>query len=240
LQANRTHGASYQVFGKDSRNLLTEVITLYSRGALPLFYNVITGESIPNGTKVQLRDVYPYLMDVSAEWVMASGKYPQTAFIDFTFEHVGESKKRALARVRLPRDLRGGASLGQLKILKGFRKDPRSANQYIARTPDDQAIPEYLAIWGKIRPHLLYHPVISQELSIAAISGKKLQMFEEFPIALAFFHLSSVVRYKPEFLARIRDSRYWPLIASMQYHCLHKFLLLFWSYVQRTTIEIRG
>jgi hypothetical protein len=61
-------------------------------------------------------------------------------------------------------------------------------------------------------------------------------MFEELPIVLAFFHLSSVVRYKPEFLARLRDSRYWPVLMSMQTHCMNKLLLLFWSYVHRRTI----
>ena len=49
---------------------------------------------------------------------------------------------------------------------------------------------------------------------------------EEFPIALLFFHMGSVVRYQPEFLAKLRDSRHWPILASASRHGLFKFLLL--------------
>jgi hypothetical protein len=62
---------------------------------------------------------------------------------------------------------------------------------------------------------------------------------EELPIAIALFHISSVVRYKPEFFARIRNSKYWPVVGAARQHILYKFLLLFSSFVRQETMVVR-
>ena len=237
LQANRYHGASYDVYAKDSRSILTEEIILRSKGAMPLVYEIITGSVLKDKSRVRLGDIYPYLADISAEWILASGKAPKLAFVDFSFEAPEEGRRRILARVELQQGSQN-ARLKDLQVLREFTKDPRRPAQFVARTSEPVSVPDSVAIWRRVRPFLLYHPNPTVGASIVPVSSKKLQMFEELPIALAFYHLSSVVRYKPEFLARIRDSRFWPMMVSMQSHCLGKFISLFWSYVQKKTMVL--
>lgn len=45
LRANRFHDASYDGYEKDSRSLLTEVITVKPKGAIPLVYEILTGNA---------------------------------------------------------------------------------------------------------------------------------------------------------------------------------------------------
>ena len=49
-------------------------------------------------------------------------------------------------------------------------------------------------------------------LSHTPISGKKHVFNEEMCILLAYFHLSNVVRYNPEHLFKLKDSKYWVLL----------------------------
>jgi hypothetical protein len=53
LEANRWHGATYDVYGKDSHGLPTELVTLRSGGAIPLFYEVITGQKFADKTRIR-------------------------------------------------------------------------------------------------------------------------------------------------------------------------------------------
>lgn len=71
LPANRWHGASYGVYTKDSHNILTEEIVLRSAGAIPLFYEAVTGSRYADRTRVQMRDIYPYIRGVAVEWEFA-------------------------------------------------------------------------------------------------------------------------------------------------------------------------
>jgi hypothetical protein len=48
-----------------------------------------------------------------------------------------------------------------------------------------------------------------------------------------------VTRYKPEFLERLMDSKFWPFLATSRSHALTKFLLLFWSFVHQVNYYIR-
>ena len=69
LARQRWHGASYDN-RKVSRDLMTEKITLHSRGAIPLFYRIVTNEHLPihsNHISVKMRDVYRYIKNISHE-----------------------------------------------------------------------------------------------------------------------------------------------------------------------------
>jgi hypothetical protein len=88
-----------------------------------------------------------------------------------------------------------------------------------------------------VRPVLLYSDLTGNPLT--PLSSKPLLLPQEIPIALAFFHMSSVVRYKPEFVARLRDSRYWPVVATTRYHGMLHFLRLLWSYVHQRELFIQ-
>ncbi len=82
-----------------------------------------------------------------------------------------------------------------------------------------------------MRWFLLYTP--APEAVRTPLCSKHLLLPEELPIALMFFHMSSVVRYKPEFLERLQQSKHWPVLAVAKRHSLLRVLLLFWAHMHK-------
>jgi hypothetical protein len=230
----RWHGASYSVGEKDSHSLLTEKIQLHTGGALALFYQALAGQKVNRQQAVRMGDVYGHLQDVSHEFVAASRQ--RLAVGAFLFDVVQARRGlRVIATPQAGSHIAVPKSARTCPILIGFRKRPdkilRFESRVASASTDSAAV-----VRSQLRPWLIYHTYESDaahQATFTPITGGSLPMPEEFPIALAFFHLGSVVRYKPEFLARLRDSRYWPVLRLMRHHCLEKFLLLFWCFVQR-------
>lgn len=124
-----------------------------------------------------------------------------------------------------------------LRVLTAdYRRHRDSVGAYLARRPLRAGVTEANAVRAGLRTYLLYSD--SDGKPYTPVSARSLLLPEEIPIALAFFHLSSVVRYKPEFLSKLRDSRYWPVLAALRYHGLYRATLLFWSHVQQRTLFI--
>jgi hypothetical protein len=230
LPRNRWHGATYDGYAKHSQTLLTETITVKKQGTIPLFYQTITGCPIQRDSPLKLAEIYPYLWDVATEFRMASGHPSKIAYLTSKMRTVG-SEKRLQVRLLVEQGLVLPKSR-ELKALIGFQKttDPHLlVSKPIAGTPPQ--------IRCHLRPYLLYQHVGSG-LAGCRISASHFVFPEEFPITLAFFHLSSVVRYKPEFLDRLRDSKYWAVISAARRHCLLKFLITFWSFTHKKTLII--
>ena len=174
-------------------------------------------------------DVCALIADVSAEYGIATGQEANLATLRFATEGVGGG-----FRVRvdvLPRKPRLAVPVSHLASLRGFRKVPNKDNTFVSpflQCKENQA-PE------KVRDHLLANCLYFSDDGVpgTALCNRAFPMPEEFPIALLFFYMSSVVRYKPEFLSRIRESRWWPVLLAARRHCLFKFMLLFWSFVHK-------
>lgn len=235
LPANRWHGASYDTYGKDSQSLLTDRITLKGRGALPLFYQTITGTTSPADFSLPLSEVYPYILDVSAEYELASGEPSKFAQLDFQVVKSGANQ-----HLRVIVNLIGGTSsplpkTNQLKVLVGFKKEAGVVTAFVSK-PIAGNLPAQLR--AHLRPFLIYQ--LLDGTTFTRISGAHFLMPEEFPIALAFFHMSSVVRYRPEFLAKLKDSRYWPVLSILRRHALFKFLITFWGFTHRKTLLLQA
>jgi hypothetical protein len=231
LPANRWHGATYAGYSKESQTLLTEKITVKPGGTLPLFYETITGQRIRKDTHLELGEIYPYLQDVSTEYQLASGESAKLTLLSFNIAKVGDQQCLG-AKVRLPPGV-AVPNVRQLKALVSFRKHAAQPDVFLSR-PIAGTLPAQIR--PHLRPYLLYTDIDGS--TACPISGSHLLFPEEFPIALAFFHMSSVVRYKPEFLARLKDSRYWPVLSSARRHCLLKFLVSFWAFTHRKTLII--
>jgi excinuclease UvrABC nuclease subunit len=75
--------------------------------------------------------------------------------------------------------------------------------------------------------------VNSKTTTSVITSNRTLQYPQELPTALLFFYMSSIVRYRPEFFARLKDSKYWPLISSARVHAFLDFLMAAWCYFQK-------
>ncbi len=230
LPQHRWHGVTYNVEAKDSHSLLTEVVTVKRGGAFPLFYETLTSGAIARERTLKMGDVYPYIWDVGAEYSIATGQQSRIAALRCEVEGTN-NQYRLKVKVLSPN---GGAQLSirNLAALRGLTK--------LKGVPDTFVSPEFSCASDKVdetaRTNLdcrfiYYHS--ENFLPITAITRSTFPLPEEIPIFLMFFHMSSVLRYKPEFLARIRQSRFWPLLMSARRHSLYKFMLLFWSYVNK-------
>ncbi len=227
LPSNRRHGASYDGYAKNSQSLLTETVTLHPEGTIPLFYQTITGMRVARRRSVQLSDVYPFLLGVGAEYQIATGKPSRTVSLRFDIENVGDRPHLRCFAAQAPGIAVTAAK--QLKALIGFKKN--TAGKFMSCP-----IKEGRPIRSYVRPFLLCQQV--NGTPAAMISGSRFLVPEELPIVLAFFHMSSVVRYKPEFLARLKDSKYWPLLSTTRRYSLLQFLMAFWSFTHNKTLMI--
>jgi YaaC-like Protein len=229
LPANRWHGATYDGYGKASQTLLTEKITVKQGGAIPLFYQTLTGQQITRAKSLRLSEIYPYLLGVSIEYKLATGK--AALLVDLHFQTVKLATQEHLA---VSIALHKGAAMPrvhQLKALIGFKKHLSMPGGFIGRPISPRHPPR-----SHIKPYLIYHHV--NGTAATRVCGSNFVFPEEFPIVLAFFHMSSVVRYKPEFLARLKDSKYWPLLSTARRHSLLQFLIAFWSFTHNSTLMI--
>lgn len=237
LSSNRHHGATYDVGGKDSHSVLTEEIKLKRNGVFPLFYEAITGGSLGNRTIIlKVREFLPLVSGITHEYMHVTGQ--KSPFCSVSFSTVPHNNAPHIQAVVY--NLAAPSTRESHPYLRGYTAMPGTvgmpASPAIGRIFRGPQILNGQDFWQQIRAslntHLLYR-VAPQSTHATICLGAKLQYPQEFPISLLFFYMSSVVRYRPEFFARLRDSKYWPLISVARYHAFLDFLLEFWSYVQR-------
>lgn len=233
LPSNRWHGASYDVYAKDSRSLLTEVVTLRSGGALPLVYEVLTGTRYQDRTEVQLRDIYPYIQNVCTQWEWAGQTRRLATLISEVIRDGGDREPRVRVLFTTPRT---AISRNMLRVFEKYRPVPGLPGTFRGPRVSDRAMTDDSVVRNGLRTSLLYSDHDGNPCT--PVCGRSLLLPEELPIAIAFFHLSCVVRYKPEFLAKLRDSVYAPVIAALRYHGLLRATLLLLSYVQQRTLFV--
>ncbi len=244
LSRSRWHGAQCNPSGKSSHGLLTEEVELKESGALPLFYETLTGcKWNGTGMKVRMDTIYPYIAGIAHEYRHAYGQ--PTALQELTVGLHGNASKGYQLVARLEGcDHPNAGKPRCLRLLKGFHLDTARERIFLsdkvsAKTEDGA---RDLLLAG-LRRCLLYDHMrrgFQKPLSWTALSGRRLLMPEELPIWIAFYHLSNVVRYNPEFLSRVRDSEAWPMLLGLRKHAVLRFLLLFWSYVHRTSFHLVG
>lgn len=232
LDAKLAHGATYHTYSKDSHSLLTESIKLQPHGVIPSLYEAITGERSPV-TALKMRDVYRFIPDIGTEWLIATDTHCSVAGVRFRCEPAPTGGK--LVRATVETSDGAQASLQSLRALRSMKRVPAKQNEFVAQVADPTTSDQD-AVAQSVRRHLLYDGNLGD--AIVPLCNRKLQMPQELPIVLAFYHLSSISRYNPEFMARIKDSRHWPLVVSLQWHALQKYLLLTWSFLQRKNVLV--
>jgi len=140
------------------------------------------------------------------------------------------------------------------KILSGFQRKgnvfvvPRQKSMLGANPID--------ALRTNLRSYLLYDSSITIQMPIKVgtfhgttdtgfittstpVSGSNLLLPEEFPIILAFFHLSNVVRYAPDRLERLFDSQAAGMLETLIRQGSYRFLELFWNFMKKKTHLLR-
>lgn len=233
LEKQRTHGVSYSGINKRSAGLLTDTICLHPAGAAALFYRTVVGIRLAKKRELRVGELYPYIADIEAEYGLSTGNRGKVSTIMFSSE---PGDKEITAKLQ-----KGfhGEQVSSLKVLRGYRCSPTDPLTFIKSVGPGMSPEE--AVRQSIRQELLYAPErLSSHLILAktALSSGQLLLPEELPIALAWFHMSSVVRYHPEFLARLRDSREWAMLDAMRRHSLLRAIILFLSFAHKKTISI--
>jgi hypothetical protein len=235
LQANRWHGATYDVNAKDSQSVLTEFIVLKKGGTLALFYETMVGEPWPVDRKVKMSELYPYLSDVGHEYTVATGQYDKFVNLKFNAEPL-HRKRTPITITATPFGKNRQIAPRAISSAFGLRVRDADKNIYALKTPVKAG-----TIWEDIfNAHFDRRMIFqsSDKFTKMPLACGSFRFTEELPIILVFFHLSSVARYKPEFLYSIMESRMWPVISAARRHCLYKFLILFWSHFQQRSFEI--
>ena len=239
LATNRHHGASYPL-SKASQDLMTEEITIKSSGVLPLFYETLTGSVWTKGKKYCIGDVYPYLANISYEYGQAYGK-PAAVRQIMPIVRGDQTNGFQLGIALHPSPHPDANNKRFLKILQGFTLDKQTQSPLTYVTdnvfsPNIEQAKTQLA--NKTQRFLIWDHefrIVGGIYSVTPISNQRILLPEEFPIWLAFFHLSNVVRYNPEFLTKLQDSKSWAMLLALRRHTILRFLILFWSYLQQTT-----
>lgn len=230
----RWHGATYSVRKKDSRSLLTEEITLKSGGSLALLYKTLTaGLTLPRSTTIKMDSVYPYIPEVAVEYEIASNKKSKLANLQISVTDPPNADRILTVRIQPNGRLPANFSARWVPALSGFQQTPGRPSEFsrnlgVVPQPQLQSVAEQ-----HFRRQYLYFSKMNMG-SMTALRNQNIKFPREFPIALMFFHMSSVVRYKPEFLLKLENSKFWPLLATGLRHGLFQFMMQTWSFFQQS------
>ena len=230
---SRWHGATYNAQGKMSHSILTDEVHVRRGGALALFYKTLTNKSISTDRIVKLKDVYPIIPGIGSELTTITREVEKKWFIKFYGENNSgkifvEARIRTLSKDNQRIDYSG--SVRAIPCLKGFKKKPKVLGIFLKQfdaTPGltlkeemrNVVSTEFLGDLREDEPCFCY-----EQSSVFPIP-------EEFASALAFFHLSSVCRYNPEFVDKLSKSKFWPMLLALRRHALFYFLISTWSYM---------
>lgn len=238
LKDQRVHGASYGAISRVSHSLETDRVFLYGKGVFPLFYKALTGSPVGfRKHSIQMREIYPYVSGVTYEVKEAFSGVPARQRLSFDLESSGRGLFRLGANLKDDFYNHPNAeNLRFLKAISGFRRtsQKRFVSKYVQANSSEEAI-KLLA--RNVRRFLLYGINISPQRAVESIdtpiSASRMYLPEEIPIWISLFHLSSVVRYHPEFLMKLENSKYWPVLLSLRKHALFRYLILFWSHFRQ-------
>ena len=242
LAQNRWHGASYSE-NHMSRNFLNEEINVKRRGTIPLIYNTLTGKSIPNaGIKVKLSDIYPYITSIGAEYGIITKM--KEKMMQISSKVINDPENGHHLKVEILNDdyLNAPPQARSLKAFSGLSLiNPENGAPYYVtqkRTGNFNIIERQLI--NSVKRYLnsddLYG--FNNWISSTPISNRNHVFNEELCITLAYFHLSNVVRYNPEHLFKLMDSKYWSILLALRKHGYLRFLKLMWGNFNKYSFDI--
>lgn len=239
---SRWHGATYNTQRKASQSILTDEVRVRGGGALALFYKTLTNHQITTDRIVKLKDVYPFIPGIGSELETVTGKIFHRWFISFRAEN---NSGKIAAEADVKRWTNKGklvnytGTVRSIPCLKGFTKNPKTNGTFFKKFDATSGLTLEKELRDNVRTEFLVYardnlPYFCHEQS------STLPMPEEFTSALAFFHLSSVCRYNPEFIEKLSKSKYWPMLLTMRRHTLFYFLQSTWSYIIQKNYILQG
>jgi hypothetical protein len=227
LERQRHHGAFWSGLTSRGQDLLSDHITVRSKGAIALFYRALAGHhhAALDG-RIYLRQVYPLISSVGFEYRQAYQAEPLLLPVRVYMEQEDGKGWRVEATASLDHHI----PLDPKSLfLKGFRKTTHGkASRWVAATDAKTA---HAALAVHVNWWMLYHTVIGGMVTTSMPSRKCRRVLpQELPVLLAMFHLGNVVRYDPERLARLYDSRAVTVLEILRRHGLLTYLTAIWSF----------
>lgn len=244
LEKNKRHGAAYKE-SEMSRKFLNENIFLYKKGTIPLFYKSLSSLEIPSsGIKVCLKDLYGNISAIAAEYNAINKSGGNMLYHNCSI--IRDDAEGHFMQVNiLPNTLIG--DMPSAKLLSAYKglsplkdKSGKKVLSYRGKRVkgDFESVCQLLR--KNVRQDLISNssqPFVGWYSSIP-LTGKKHAFSEELCVLLAFFHLSNVVRYNPEHLYKLMDSRYWPIMVGLRKHGYLRYLKLMWGNYNQTCFDI--
>lgn len=245
LESNRWHGAKYSE-NEMSRNFLNEKIKLSNKGTIPLLYNAVTNKSISKyGLTITLDELYKNITSVGAEYSTITKN--NTGLLPHRSEFVQDNNNGHFMKIQIlheyykenppqPRTLRAYPGLKIVTNAEGISH--YETKKYIGKF-ETMKRNLTLNINRSLNSHSCYHTGFGQTwVSHSPINGKFHVLNEELCIMLAYFHLSNVVRYNPEHLYKIMDSKYWAILLGLRKHGFLRFEKLMWGNFIKKAFDI--
>lgn len=245
LESNRWHGAVYKE-SEMSKNFLNEKIFIKNRGTIPLIYKSITGESISrSGLDLTLNELYQNITSIGAEYSTITKKH--SGLLPVRSEIVKNDNDGHFLKVHILND-HYKKNPPKPKCIKSYpgihiETDANGNSHYESRKFKGNFETVQNRLISDIKRYLNSDTAISggfglNWITYTPISGRKHVMNEELSIMLAYFHLSNVVRYNPEHLFKIMDSKYWALLLGLRKHGFLRFEKLIWGNIIRKSFDI--
>lgn len=230
LSRNRWHGATYNP-NRDFRSLDDDIIVLQKRGAIPLFYRTLVGQNINHSLTLKMREIYPYIVGVGAEYERVSRGKRRLLPFEIQIGVKGENQRIEASYIGMNQAEFAKVRIGTLQVFRGLRRESKGSLKLASKwySKNDTA-----SMMACLRPAMLYgyrQGPFEQTFNFVPSSSGKLLLPEELPLICAFFHMSAVVRYNPDGLQKLMDSKYWPVLLVLRRHGLYRFLILFWSFI---------
>jgi hypothetical protein len=241
LPINRWHGASYDA-NRTFKSLDDDFIQLQRRGAINLLYRTLVNQDMFQNQnppiRLRMRAIYPYIADIGAEYGMATQR--KGKLVPFSVRIESEGTKQ-----RLVAEYRGGEyfqwnkmKIASLQGFTGMKREAKDSKKLISKWYTQT---NNTSLMSCLRSSMLYSRKLRSNenfFNYVPLSEGQLLLLEELPILLAFYHMSSIVRYDPDTLVKLMDSKYWPMLLVLRNHGLYRFLMLFWSYMNQCSTSI--
>lgn len=238
LARNRWHGASYKDSMILKKNPLNEFIEVKKRGTIALLYNTLTNKSINQDHKVYLKDIYPFIDDISAEYSRLFNKECQTVATSINIISSNDNEHYLrIEDINRSENLISSRKIGAIKRMR--IKKIHNQEYYVS--------PSQFLPFNDAKVELLKHidrTIISDIdwsgdlYTSIPISAKSIVYPQEILITLAFFYLSNVSRYNPEHLNKLKDSKVWVLMFALKKQGFFKFLKTMYSHIMKESFCI--
>lgn len=235
LESNRLHGAKYSD-SEMTRNFLNEKIKIINRGTIPLLYNTITNKTIgQSGLILTLNELYKNITSIEAEYSTITKK--KSGLLPHSVEFVQDNTNGHFMKIQIldPYYKNHPPQPRCIKAYPGLRiiTDAHGKSHYETRKYRGRFDTVKRNLSSNIKRYLnsdIYHSDgFGSWTSYTPINGRYHVFNEDLCIMLAYFHLSNVVRYNPEHLYKIMDSKYWAILLAFRKHGFLRFEKLMWG-----------